>query len=77
MKMIKKLLKKSKATRKLTAVIVDLRDRESFDIVAFDDIFSLFDYLDSLGITGIKYYNYDPKEGRIIITYPISLSEKK
>lgn len=55
--------------------MVDLRDRDSFDIVEFDDHFAVFNYLEEAGIKSLKFYNYDPKEGRIIITYPISYKE--
>ena len=51
--------------------MVDLRDKQSFDIVDFDGLYSFFDYLEEADITSIKFYNYDPKAGRIIVTYPI------
>lgn len=67
---------KRKDSRKLTAVLIDLRDTDSFKIVDFEDLFSFFDYLEFESINTIKFYNYDPKEGRIIITFPIKLSHQ-
>ena len=72
--MIKSLFKKKDAKKKLTAVLVDLRNKETFTIVDFETHFEVFNHLEELGVKCIKFYNYDPKEGRIIITFPIKLS---
>ena len=65
-----------KGDKKLTAVLIDLRVTDDFDILDFESIFELFDYLSMKDIKTLKFYNYEPKEGRVIITFPIKLSPK-
>ena len=74
--MIRALFSKKKTTRRLTAVIINLRDKQSFKIIDFEDLFSFFDYLELEGVDAIKWYNYDPKERRVIITFPVTITDR-